>query len=356
MSVKYSKAQPVDKYSIIKGIAILFIVSIHVLYKFHGHDKPRMLEALNYLIGFAVPLFMILGGFFITKKLENIKSAEDIKVLFLRIVNRLLIPYYIFIVILTCFLYLDGKQLSILPFLLIDANTHGLYFIIIYIYAYAVSGLSAYFFIVILKLNKNVILAITLPLLSLLFFPLSKTLINYFPNCNVAHSLSFVSYFIFGFPVAIFCRKISSSNTSRKFICLFVICIFCIFYSLCLLFARKIFGHFPIISDSPPSLLRLIFCLCAFLFLYIILDEIKIITVIGNKLLFNKLGDESLFIYFVHPYFIYFLPFIFNHFFKYFIKNNMFIVPWIISSYLIAFLSLKILYILPLKYKSIFSR
>jgi hypothetical protein len=356
MNEKNTKVQTTDKYSIFKGITILFVVSIHVLYKFHGHDKPGVLEAFNYIIGFSVPLFMILGGFFLTSRLENLKSLEDIKFYLIRVAKRILIPYYIFIIILTCFCYLTSKQLSILPFLLVDANTHGLYFIIIYIYSYIMSGLLTYFFIVVFKIKKNILLAIVLPLISLIFFPLSKIFIEYFPYSSVAGSLSYISYFIFGFPIAIFCRKISSLNTIKKFRWLFIVIVFSFFYTIFLYFARKIYGHFPIIASHPPTFFLLIYSICVFLILNILLDELNILTVIGKKLLLNKFGDESLFIFYIHPYFIYLLPFIFNAFFKDILHNNMFVFPWLVFSYLITFFSLKIYDILPLKYKTIFSR
>ncbi len=356
MNEKLSKRQLIDKYSIFKGIIILFVVSIHVLYKFHGHNKPGLLEAFNYIISFSVPLFMILGGFFLTSKLEHLKSTEHLKFLFTYMVKRVLIPYYIFAVLLFFFRMLTNRPLSILPFLLIDANTHGLYFIIIYIYSYIFSGLSVYFLNFVLKNKKNILLTTILPLISLIFFPVSKILIEYFPNSSVAGTLSYISYFIFGFPMAILCRKISLVNSIKKFKYLSILCFFCFIYTGCLYFIRKVYGHFPIISGHPPTIFNLIYSVCVFLFIYIILDEIKILTLIGKKILLNKFGEESLFIFFVHPYFIYLLPVIFNTFFKNIIHNNMFIFPWIVSSYLITFFSLKFYDILPLRFKSLFSR
>jgi len=356
MNEKINERNIVDKYNIFKGIAIFFVVSIHVLYKFHGYDKPKLLEVFNYVIGFSIPLFMMLGGFFLTPKLESLTTIEHLNIFFKRIVKRILLPYYFFSILLICFRILIKKPISILPLLLIDANTHGLYFVIIYIYSYTFSILSVYCLNFIFKNKKNVLLTVVLPLISLIFFPFSKILIEYFPNSSVAGTLSYISYFIFGFPIFMLCQKISSLKSIDKFKSLFVLCLFCFIYTGCLYYARKIYGHFPIISDHPPSLFRLIYSICFFLFLYIISDEIKIFTLIGKRILLDRFGENSLFIFFVHPYFIYLLPLIFNAFFKNLIHNNMFIFPWLVSSYLITFFSLQLYIILPLRFKNIFSR
>lgn len=345
----------IDKHNVFKGIIILFVVSIHILYKFHGHDKPRVLEIINYMIGFSVPLFMILGGFFLVSKLEYINNIEDIKYILLKLIKRIFFPYYIFIIILACFQILRNDRLYLSPFLLFDANTHGLYFIIVYIYSYVVSVVLAYLLVIVIK-KRNIVLAFILPAISLLIFPITNIVIARLPNNNVAKALPYISYFIFGFPISFFCRRLSSLNSEQKNMWLLIIFLFCCFFSIGLYFARILFGHFPIISNNPPTFFFLIYSILVFVIIYILLDNYNIVTVIGKKLLLDKFGNQSLIIFYIHPYLIYLLPFAFGLFFKKIIHTNMFIFPWFVAAYLVTFISLKIYNIFPLKIKKIFSR
>jgi fucose 4-O-acetylase-like acetyltransferase len=73
--MKRSQSFIVNQYNIFKGIAILLVVSIHVLYKFHGHQKPIALVLLNYVTCFSVPLFLILGGYFFSSKVQRILNS-----------------------------------------------------------------------------------------------------------------------------------------------------------------------------------------------------------------------------------------------------------------------------------------
>jgi len=344
----------VDAYSVLKGISIFLVVCIHVLYKFHGADKPKLLEALNYITGFAVPLFMIIGGFFLTTKLEH--CTEDIKLYFKHLLKRILIPYYIFCLILTLFRFLTNKKLFLYPFLLIDAGTHGLYFIIIYVYSYTISGLLFYLISTFNKFDKKIIISIIIPLISFLSFPISNWLSRYAPDNSVVIGLTLISYFTAGFPIAVFCRKITPRNFLYKMNILLAIICFLFIYTGILYLFRTFYAKFPIFS-AQPSIFVLIYSICIFLILFIILNEIAFFTVIGKKILFDRFGNESLFIFYIHPYFIYLLPDIFNMIYlKNTINSNLFVFPWVFFSYLIALISLKIYDILPVKIQKIFSR
>jgi len=340
MSKIDTKRQTIDAYSVLKGVSILFVVSIHVLYKFHGADKPKLLEAFNYVIGFAVPLFMIIGGFFLTTKLENINSAEDIKLYFKHLFKRILVPYYIFCLILTLFQFLTNRKVSLDPFLLIGANAHGLYFIITYVYAYAIAGLLFYIITAFSKLDKRITLFIILPLIGFVFFP-----------------LNYISYFIAGFPMRFICRKLSPLKFLDKMKILSIIIAFCFMYTWILYSLKENYGKTFLYSGNSPTLLLLIYSICVFLILYIILNEINILVAIGKKLLIDRFGEQSLFVFYIHPYFMYLLPDIFNTLhLKSIINTNMFVFPWIILTYLITLISLKIYDILPVRIQKIFSR
>lgn len=344
-----------EKINIFKGIIILFVVSIHILFTFHGHNKPKLIEFFYYIIGFSVPLFLLLGGFFLSNKLININSKNYIILLLKRLLKRIMVPYYLFVGILMIFCFITNRPFSIKLFLLLDADTHGLYFIIIYIYSYVISVLSVYYLSIVFN-NTNILINIIIPLISLIFFPLTKILIDYFPDNTVVCSLSYISFFIFGFPVAMICRRISFYNSKVKCKYLIFIILLFLFYTFLLYYCRKIFGFFSIIATKPPTIFFLIYSVFIFIIIYIIIEEFDIITKIGNKLKINEFGRQSLFIFFIHPYFIYSLPLIYFFFFENLIYSNLFIIPWILSSYIITFLSLKIYEFLPERMKYLFSR
>jgi fucose 4-O-acetylase-like acetyltransferase len=346
-----------DKYNVFKGITILLVVSIHVLYKFYGHDKPILLEVMNYVTSFSVPLFMILGGYFFTSKLESLSSFYDLKKIFKRLFKRIIIPYYIFVLILICFNLISGINMDVWPLLLLyDANTHGLYFILIYIYSYVFSALIYYILIKYLTNNKYIILTYIVPTIGLLFIPLTYYFIKLFPYNTVVSSLTYISYFFVGFPIYYICKRISLLKFYMK-IKIYFIFLFCvIIYTVLLYYMRTIFGHFSVITTSPPTLFLLIYSIFVFMFFYFILEQVDYITFGAKCIMINKFGEESLFIFFIHPYFIYLLPIIFNAICKDIIHTNMFIIPWIISTYLITFCSLLIYKLLPSRIKTVFSR
>ena len=67
--IKAEKDNIILKFNVLKGISIYFVVCIHFFYKFFTpNNKPLSIEIYNYFTGFAVPFFLILGGYFLGKK------------------------------------------------------------------------------------------------------------------------------------------------------------------------------------------------------------------------------------------------------------------------------------------------
>lgn len=342
----------IDKFNIFKGIVIFLVVCIHILYKFHGRDKPLVLEAFNYITGFSVPLFMALGGFFLEPKLENNCSMQSLKLLFKRLVKRILVPYYIFITILIIFELLTGSSPSLKALFLIDVNTHGLYFIIIYIYSYIIASILSYLINKASNNNSIALLAIT-PAISLIFFPISNILSNRFPDSTVANNISLIPYFVFGLPLYKVMSHIDKSN--KKLVVFSSLCIFSVIYTAILYYARTIVYDLPIFT-IPVTIFQLIYTITAFILLLIILDNVKYVVDLGKLLYFDGFGKESLFIFLLHPYFMYLLPPLFLFFFKNTINHNTFIFPLLLSAYIITLFSYGVYRMLPPRIKQLFSR
>jgi hypothetical protein len=340
-----------------KGVTILLVVSIHVLYKFHGADKPIVLELFNYVTGFAVPLFLILGGYFFFKKVERISNGGHLIETFKKLCSRIILPYYISVLLLVFFRMIIGRPVSPWPlFFLYDANTHGLYFILIYIYAYVFTATLFYILSVLIKFNTKFVLVIMVPCLSLLFFPFSGYLMEAFPNNFVVGALPYISFFVAGFPICELCERIALLSSIKKtMIFTFIVILGCL-YTITLYVVRLNFGHFRIITSHPPTLYFLIYSVLCFLMFYFIIIEAGFLSVVGKTMLINRLGEESLFVFLIHPYFVYLLPSLFNSLFENMIANNLFLLPWAISTYVISILTLYIYKVMPLPVKSIFSR
>lgn len=343
-----------EKYNVFKGLAILMVVCTHVLFKFHGSDKPALVEAFNYIIGFAVPLFMVLGGFFIKPKLLYNVNLDASGRMLAHLFRRVIVPYYIFAILLLLTEYATGGKPSLLPLFFVDVREHGLYYLILYTYAYTLAVLLSLLVNFVFSARKEMMLIICLPLISLVFFPLSNILVEKFPGSTVAETLPYVAFFMFGAPLRHMYDKIAMLDNQWK--ALIAASLLSFLYTIALYLARKTFGFFPIISINRPTLFLLIYSLLIFLIAIILLDRMNIFCTLGRKLSFIEFGEKSLFIYLVHPYFVYFLPYIFHLLFSSMINNNMFIFPLILTSYCLAFISMKIFDLLPLRARKLFIR
>jgi hypothetical protein len=250
-----------------------------------------------------------------------------------------------------------GEPVSPWPLLfLYDANIHGLYFILVYIYAYGFASIAFYVLSVLFKINTKFVLVVILPCLSLLFFPFSEYLSEAFPNNCVVRNLPYISFFVAGFPIRKLCGRIALLNPMKKKMLFCSILFFGGLYTIALYVARLKFGHFPIVETQPPTIFFLIYSVLCFAILYFLIIEAGLLSVVGKKMMLNKVGEESLFIFFIHPYFIYFLPPIFNSLFENMITNNFFLLPWVLSTYSITIITLYLYNVMPLPVKTIFSR
>jgi len=353
----------IDKYNLIKSISIFLVVCIHVVYKFFTADsKPFAFDLYNYITSFGVPFFLILGGFFFSKKFLNTKRNFTSKVLInssTSLLKRLIIPFYFFVLLLTAYNLLIGKDVLWSQFLFIDSNENGLYFVIIYVY----SSVFSLFFLYLLrnKTNPWEKTRIVIPLISLVLFPITSYLVTVFPHNAVISQLPYICFFSFGIPLFFLNQYIEEKYTKNhcNFKILILLSIILFLYTVCLYFARKFFGNFPVFTSGPPPIFRMIYCLLLFQVSLILLSS-KSITYFVKKIFTIDFGVNSLFIFFIHPYFIkIFIAPVINLFcstISFNIHQNIFIIPVIITAYLITYLSNLTFLILPIKFQKFFSR
>lgn len=343
------------KYDALKGICIYFVVCIHFVYKFFTPEKkPLSFEVYNYITGFAVPLFLVLGGFFFAKKYlskDVCVGKDELKFSLRSLFNRIVIPYYIFVVILTCYNAVTGKSIFWSHFLFIDSNSHGLYYLIIYVYSF----LWCLFIVFIFPRNvSKKYLIVLIPLISLIFFPIV------FMHSNI-HSVVFsqlplISFFAIGIPLYFIQDYLEKNVTYCNYktvlgTFLLIITLTAIIYHL-----RKIFGAFPVFVSAPPSIWILFYCAFGFLMAINILSS-RIISQVVDKLVFVSFGANSLFIFLIHPYFIkVFIPIIFKttYLIGLSISNDMFLLVILIFSYLTTMLSHFSIRLLPIRVRNIF--
>lgn len=343
-----------QKYDIIKGVSIYFVVCIHIVYRFFTPEwQPLAFELYNYLTGFAVPTFLILGGFFFGKKYfrEGASlSGSDVKKGLINTLRRLVLPYYLFVSLLTCYNLIIGKDIFWKHFLFIDVREHGLYFLIIYTYASVFALSLLWLFKHRPKKSTSVLIAVS----SLIFFVFPHHMRHI--DSVVLSYLPLISFFCFGIPlyflITHFETRIRSENTALA------LGIVLISYTALIYGARKILGPFPVITSAPPTVFELIYCLLAFwLALCLMSRDFFINTFKWVKA--GSFGTNSLFIFLVHPFLINGVAPAVKagyHHLNIDYNTSVFIIPVLITAYLVTLLSSVLFRLLPHHFKSLFTR
>lgn len=344
----------VDKYNIIKGVSIFLVVCIHIVYIFFSKSsKPLFFEIYNYITGLAVPFFLILGGFFFSKKyLNNYKvnfTLDSFVKAIIGIFKRVVVPYYLFVLILTFYNYTNGNEIFWKHFLFIDSNEHGLYFLIIYTYSFVFSISLLY----LLKGFRGKIIALTISILSLSFY-----IIVWKVDCSqsvVISQLPYISFFTFG-ALFYFLDSLVLIKKEQKMISVIVLSLIVI-YTMGLYLMRKIIGPFPVFTSAPPTVFRLIYCVLFYWFFLCILSNIEVSSLL-KKFHFDRFGVDSLFIFLIHPYLIKVAVPAIREIYSMLNLNydNMFLFVVIVLAYLITFISHFIYKLLPNQIMAIFSR
>lgn len=343
----------VIKYNNLKGFSIYLVVCIHLIYKFYTPDsRPILFEMYNYVTGLAVPFFLILGGFFFSKKYIMIGSGLDGVQLIKAIKNcfyRIIVPYYIFVVILSIYNYVIGENIYWKHFLFIDSNAHGLYYLIIYTYSFVFSLVLTY---LMRKLN-GLQISIFLAAISVNFYFVTANIGT--TNNVVLLQLPYISFFCFGSLLHAVINVYNNKMSASKHAVILLLSI--VLLTGLIWLARKIFGPFAIFTTAPPTIFRLIYCLLLFCLALILLSN-PFLSKRMRQIGFGVFGLNSLFIFLIHPYLIKIsVPILLNIYsmFQWEFDNQFFPVI-IVVAYVITYLSNAIFNILPQKIKQVFSR
>lgn len=352
MKKEYKKIQ-FYQLNAIKGMSIYLVVCIHFVYSFFTpENKPLLFEMYNYVTQLAVPFFMIIGGFFFCKKFlkgnKNLNFQDILKALsglFVRVV----VPYYIFTILLSFYNISTTGNIFWKQFLFIDSRGNGLYFLIIYTY----SVLFSIFLLSIFQYgfsNKKIIFLI--PVVSLLFYPVSHFLHQAYPDNGIVLALPLISFFASGMPIYLMFEKMINDKYACRRLFIIGVSIFVLFmYTLMLYIARKYIGYFSIFTSSPPTIYRMIYCIIIFIISLVVFSFDSIISLV-KRYYFLDFGVNSLFIFLIHPYFVKIIvPFVCLIFAKTKIDvfSNWFFLPLLLVSYMVTYLSHKFLSLVPVK-------
>jgi fucose 4-O-acetylase-like acetyltransferase len=347
-----------EKFDALKGIAIFLVVSIHFTYNlFPSGVTPALLQGYNYITMYAVPLFLVLGGYFFASKFIdrcNGISKKEFYYSISGIFRRIGVPYYISVAVLTCYNIIVDKDIYWKSFFFIDSHEHGLYFLIIYIYAFIFS------FILCVISQKRLSKFSTVSMIatvSLFFFIITYSFESLLPDNIVFKQLPLISFFCFGIPLY-FLQKILINYKINRIKIAFMLIIGIILFTLCLYILRKFFGPFAVFVNCPTTIYLLLYSLIVFLFLITILSY-PLVLGVCKKAGFVNFGSNSLFIFLFHPYLV---KVIVPNIVSVFEKNNMVLFsnamfPVVLMlSYIVVYCSSKLCEAMPLQFQKVFSR
>jgi len=342
-----------DKYNALKGVSIFFVVTIHYVYKFFTPQaKPFSVELMNYLTSFAVPLFLIMGGYFFSRKFLDTSRSVLIdegllKASFLGLLKRIVLPYYMFSIFLSLYDYSIGQPILWTQFLFIDSNSHGLYYLIIYTYAFLFC--LSFVFIAQFFLNKKLIV-VHLTLLSLISFCIIPPGV-FVGKGVVFRQLPLIAFFCIGVPLYF----VQTSLVEQRFkgvgmpSLIGAFFIISVVLTCCIVLLRKIFGPFPVFTSAPPTIWRLLYSSIVFLIILNLLSLEKLVTCL-HKSEFVAFGSNSLFIFLIHPYLIKIVyPVIcyLSQVFSLTIYSNAFLIVILVVAFITTIISDKLLWVVP---------
>jgi surface polysaccharide O-acyltransferase-like enzyme len=130
-----------DKYSLLKGMFIYFVICTHTMislgYAEGGEYSSIAMALLDRSVGFGVPFFLLLSGFFISKKFKGTLNFDNVTFKFFlkaTILKRVLIPYYIFTTAYMLKRAVLGQKITYSNYFLLESQAHGLYYLVVFIY------------------------------------------------------------------------------------------------------------------------------------------------------------------------------------------------------------------------------
>lgn len=352
-----------QKFSVLKGCFIYFVVSLHFVGQLgfcnsNGEYSSIFTEKLSQIIGFGVPFFMLIGGFFYSQKLEKINEF-DINSFFSLIkksvVSRILVPYYVLLLVYIIKLIMTDKynwEILYAFFIVVAAPENGLYFLNIYI-ASLLFVLSFFFLIKKINVSSQTVLLI-IPLVSLLFFLITPDLKKIVSEYSMILKLPLISFFCFG----IYCNYLFSKYCNRddayKFKILLLWILSAVVLTTGIVAGRKLFGHFTVITSTPHSIFALLYSFIFFMITLTTMDLMPSLVSVLSKLGFRKAGDNSLFIFGLHPYIILLLAWMLNSYMHNLFKPGIDAISVMVVVYVIILTSSFFYDFFPKKIREIF--
>ncbi|MGL5357201.1 MAG: acyltransferase family protein [Cetobacterium sp.] len=300
-------------YQGLRGVAILAVLLIHTL----GITKNEYLMLIvRQFINYAVPLFLFLAGFFCRKQFElgkfNYKKS----------LMRILVPYFIWSILLMTRVKFYNFNFKEILLSLIIVKHFGIYYYIILLSQLIL--LSP----VLLKKKFNINILLITPISVVVYYFFRIKGYNIVFPFNVLFIWSGITFYYFG----MYFNEISKSFQNLKWrITFFLVFIFNILESI--YFFKKVEIFDLSISQFKLSSLALTF----FLILFIVKDK-KMKNILENKYIVY-LGDNSFGIYLIHAVLIMIISKVMGMFFQ-----NSYII-FVITTILTLLLSLVALYL-----------
>lgn len=352
-----------QKYSVLKGCFIYFVVALHLVGQLgfcysNGDFSSFFTEKLSQIIGFGVPFFMLIGGFFYAQKLLKIDYFDIFAFILLikkSVFSRILIPYYVLLSVYIIKLIITQNfnwEILYAFLIVVAAPENGLYFLNIYI----LSLLFVLSFFLLLKktnLATPTVLKI-IPLISLLFFLITPDIKKYVSVYSMILKLPLISFFCFGIYCNFLYSKYCNRENAYKLKILLVWISTAVVLTVGIFLGRKIFGHFTVISSTPHSIFALLYSFIFFMITMTIMDLIPSIIYVLNGLGFRTAGDNSLFIFGIHPYVIILLTWVINPYMHFLLKPGLDALFVLIAVYIIVISSSFLFYFVPKKIQGIF--
>ncbi len=184
-------------FNAFRGLAAIAVVAIHAvdtafLWRYSSTDMWNFFFLVTYrqLLNFAVPAFIFISGYWMSKK--PIKSLEDYKIFLKKRLSRVLVPYLFWSCLLLGCEAIGTHHVDIaqITFKLLTGRASSIYFFIIVIcQLYIITPLLQY----INHKRYGLILVLILNVISLLSAYLSRLYFNYWIPVSVA----FYSWIIF---------------------------------------------------------------------------------------------------------------------------------------------------------------
>jgi len=286
-----------SSFDAFRGLAIIAVVAIHAvdsafLWRYPSTDTWNFFLLVTYrqLLNFAVPAFIFISGYWMSKK--PVKSLEDYKIFLKRRLSRVLIPYFFWSFILLGLAIVQTHHIDIykIIFKLMTGRATSIYFFIIVIcQLYIITPLLQY----INHKQYGLILVLILNVISLLSAYLSRLYFNYWIPVSVAF-YSWIIFYEIGLLAGSHDNKKTFLPKNMRFIILPAILVFLLISAMESMFLLSKYGS-SYFAISPTKYSPFLYSGCVIFGFLLIRERVKY----WPKFLVT-LGNYSFGIYLIH--------------------------------------------------------